>query len=117
MIDDNKLEWSALTTGGFGGFDAWLEEGNSGELSIATNLVNETIRIEDIGFNDIVFENGGIDRRIRIFRLPDENTTNSVSISREITLNKNQDNPLYVRVTQEDGHYVWSSPIYMIDKG
>ena len=84
-------------------------------LSIATNLVNETICIEDIGLNDIVFENGGIDRRIRIFRLPDENTSNSVSISREITLNKNQDNPLYVRVTQEDGHYVWSSPIYLID--
>jgi hypothetical protein len=114
LVDDNKLEWNALTTGGFGGFDAWLENGNSGTLSIATNLINETVRIEDIGLNDIVFENGGIDRRIRIFRLPDENTSNSVSISRKVILNNSKDNPLYVRVTQEDGHYVWSSPVYLI---
>jgi hypothetical protein len=25
------------------------------------------------------------------------------------------DLPVYVRVTQEDGHQAWSSPIYLID--
>jgi hypothetical protein len=31
-----------------------------------------------------------------------------------VTLAPGRDNPLYVRVTQEDGHQAWSSPIYFI---
>jgi hypothetical protein len=34
-------------------------------------------------------------------------------IERRIELQPDGDNPLYVRITQEDGHLVWSSPIYL----
>jgi hypothetical protein len=36
-----------------------------------------------------------------------------VRIEREIPLVDDRDNALYVRVTFEDGHYAWSSPIYL----
>jgi hypothetical protein len=71
------------------------------------------IAIADIGREDIVFDAGGIRRRVRIFRLPDENTHRQVKLSRRIELDAAGDNALYICLTQEDGHLVWSSPVYV----
>jgi Protein of unknown function (DUF3604) len=107
------LAWTALTTGGFGGFDAWLADPRSGRLRIDTALVKCDIAVADIGRDDLVFDAGGIKRRIRIFRLPEENTHRRVKLSRRIALKDKGDNALYVCLTQEDGHLIWSSPIYV----
>jgi hypothetical protein len=107
------LSWEALTTGGFGGFDAWLADARSGTLRIDTALVKCEIAIADIGLNDQVFEAGGLRRRIRVFRLPDENLHRQLYLSRRITLKRSGDNAVYVCLTQEDGHLAWSSPIYV----
>lgn len=110
---DANLRWTALTTGGFGGFDAWLADGQAGTLCIDTPLVKCELPIADIGREDTVFDAGGIQRRIRVFRMPDENPHTGVKLSRRIALKSKGDNALYVRVTQEDGHLIWSSPIYI----
>ena len=107
------LEWTSLTTGGFGGFDAWLTEPDAGSLKIETALVQAEIPVADIGLEDLVFEAGGIARRIRVFRLPDDNPHRTVTLERRITLADDRDNALYVCLVQEDGHLVWSSPIYI----
>jgi hypothetical protein len=108
-----RLDWEALTTGGFGGFDAVLKDRDSGSLRIDTALIQQEIKLQDIGQEELIFENGGIERRIRVFRLPDHNPYNRLKIEREIKLLDDRDNALYVRVTHEDGHYSWSSPIYL----
>ena len=108
-----RVEWAALTTGGFGGFDAILKSPYAGLLEINTHLVKETISIEEIGRDELIFASGGIDRRIRIFRLPDVNPHYQKSLKRQIELVDHRDNALYVRVTHEDGHFTWSSPIYI----
>ena len=107
------LSWAALTTGGFGGFDAWLADARSGTLRIDTPLVKCEVPIADIGREDLVFTAGGIGRAIRLFRLPDENPEHRLHLKRRIKLEPDGDNALYVRLTQEDGHLIWSSPIYV----
>lgn len=107
------VEWAALTTGGFGGFDAWLAEPQAGTLHIDTDLVQAEIAVADIGLEDTIFDAGGLDRRIRLFRLPDENAQRLATIERRVMLRDDRDNAFYVRVTQEDGHFIWSSPIYV----
>ncbi|MBV8168935.1 MAG: DUF3604 domain-containing protein, partial [Alphaproteobacteria bacterium] len=109
-----RLEWQALTTGGFGGFDAWLDEPRAGTLTIDTALVKATIDIASIGLEDQVFEAGGIKRRIRVFRLPDENPARALRLERRVSRRAVGDDALYVCATQEDGHLIWSSPIYLI---
>jgi hypothetical protein len=109
----SRIDWTALTTGGFGGFDALLADPSSGTLEIDTALIKQIINIADIGRDELIFENGGIDRRIRVFRLPDVNPHLAVTLERKIRLVDDRDNALYVRITHEDGHYVWSSPIYL----
>ena len=113
QVSPSRVEWTALTTGGFGGFDCVLRESHFGYLQINTDLVKETVSISDIGLCELKFENGGIDRRIRVFRLPDANATYQASINRVIDLKNNRDNALYTKVTFEDGHAAWSSPIYV----
>jgi hypothetical protein len=113
LTQPNRLEWSALTTGGHGGFYATLAEQNTGSLIIETELVKQEIPVSDITYEDTVFEAGGLGRRIRVFRLPNENQHQCVKIERRITLLKNRDNAIYIRVIQEDGHVIWSSPIYV----
>ena len=107
------VEWTALTTGSFGGFDAWLADGHAGALNIDTALVKAEIPIAEIKRDDIVLDAGGIERRMRVFRMPDENPHIAVAIERRILLDKDTDNALYVKLVQEDGHQIWSSPIYI----
>ncbi len=107
------LSWAALTTGGFGGFDAWLADPLAGTLRIDTALVKAEIAVADIGIEDIRFEAGGIGRRIRVFRLPDDNPHRQLHLTRRVRLRTAGDNALYVCLTQEDGHLAWSSPIYV----
>ncbi|HLX28421.1 MAG TPA: DUF3604 domain-containing protein [Casimicrobiaceae bacterium] len=115
QIAPNELRWSALTTGCFGGFDAWLADASAGTLAIDTALVKTSIDVASIGLEDRIFDAGGIRRRIRVFRLPDENPHRHVDIEREIELDRTHDNALYVCVVQEDGNLAWSSPIYVFE--
>jgi len=113
LKDDTTLAWQALTTGNYGGFDAWLEDGAGGSIDIQTPVVSETVDIGKIGFEDTVFDAGKLGRKLRLFRLPDENPHLEMALEQEITLKDKGDNAIYVRVTQEDGHQAWSSPIYI----
>jgi hypothetical protein len=113
QLAPGKLKWGGLTTGGFAGFDAWLTDSRAGTLKIDTALVKTEIAVADIGIEDRVFANGGIKRQLRVFRLPDENAHTRVQLERRIALTDQGDNALYVCVTQEDGHLIWSSPIYI----
>ena len=112
-VGNDTLKWRALTTGNLGGFDAWLTSENGGNLKLDTPLVQLDVPLSDIGYDDHVFDAGGLDRGVRIFRLPEENSYRTMNLERQIELKDAGDNPLFVRVTQEDGHIAWSSPIYV----
>jgi hypothetical protein len=52
-------------------------------------------------------------RYLKIFRLPTENPHKTMRFSRLIDLKAVGDNPIFIRLTQEDGTLVWTSPIYV----
>lgn len=110
---DSEVAWKAVTTGNFGGVDFTLASPETGRLSISTKHVQFDTAIADIGLEDSTFEAGGLERRIRLYRLPDRMTNCELSLRRTIRLNDDRDTRLFVRVTQEDGHRAWSSPIYL----
>ena len=110
----NELHWKALTTGNIGGFDIILADAYNGTLKIETPLIKAGVPIEDIGFEDEVFDNSGVlPRYLKIFRLPTENPHKTMRFSRLIDLKAVGDNPIFIRLTQEDGTLVWTSPIYV----
>ncbi|MEQ8355249.1 MAG: hypothetical protein RH942_06895 [Kiloniellaceae bacterium] len=111
---DSELAWRALTTGNIGGFDLWVADAYGGTLKIETPLVKCGIPLEEIGLEDEVFDAGGIlPRYLKVFRLPAVNPHRRFSFTRRPDLRPEGDNPIFIRVTQEDGTLAWTSPIYL----
>jgi hypothetical protein len=110
------LSWRSITTGNFSGFDATLREARSGRLAIETPLGRIEVMVADIGYEPLVFEFGGLDRKLTLYRLPDVNPCLDLAIEQVVPLRGDRDNPLYVSVVTEDGHQAWSSPIYAVPK-
>ncbi len=109
----DPVTWNTITTGNFGGFDAWLAAAEDGQLVIDSNHVTGSFPVDDIGLDEVVLDGGGLDRKIRIFRLPQNNDCRELRASVEVDLKATGDNPIWVRVTTEDGFNAWSSPIFI----
>ncbi len=107
------LAWESVTTGNYAGADIVLGQATSGMLHIDTPHCKTALPVDAIGLDDSVFEAGGLGRRVRVFRLPDMNPHRSMTFERDIDVARTGDTPVYVRVTLENGHQAWSSPIYL----
>lgn len=114
--NESTVSWQSITTGNFAGFDAILDESNSGALRIDCRQGSVELPTAEIGLGPKVFDFGGLERKLTVSRLPDENRQRHAVIEHTIAIDKSRDNPLYVCVTTEDGHQAWSSPIYVIPK-
>jgi hypothetical protein len=109
----NCVQFDAITTGNFGGFDVWLSNSSGAEISIESNQGELNLKLEDLGVDDVVLDCGGLERKLKVVRLPDNNPHRELSREIEINLNASKDNPLWVCVTTEDGFQAWSSPIFI----
>ncbi len=109
----DSVVWETLTTGNFGGFDAYLNGDTGDRLRVASNHGDLERPLADIGLEDEILEAGGLERRIRVFRLPDVNPHREMTRTLTVPVKPDGDNPLWVCVTTEDGFQAWSSPIYI----
>lgn len=109
----DAMAFHAITTGNFGGFDVWLDQVENGQVEIACNHVNATVPFADVGYEDTTYDAGGLDRKIRLFRLPDANPHLELTGAVTVPLKNSGDNQLWVAVTTEDGFQAWSSPIFI----
>lgn len=110
---DYEIVWDTNTTGNFAGFDIWLDDATSGRMVLETNYVNATLPLEEIGLEDTVFDTGGLKRELKIFRMPQTNRSCELRGTITVPLKAKGDNPLWVRVTTDNGYNAWSSPIYI----
>jgi hypothetical protein len=109
------LAWSSVTTGNLAGIDLWLDQAHRGSLSIETNVVSGTVDIAALTDNTIAFDGGGLCRQLSVYRLPEADFSRHVILEHEVSFAGGRDLPIYLRVTQADGHQAWSSPIYLIE--
>jgi hypothetical protein len=108
------LTWTSVTTGNLAGIDLWLDEARRGRLRLDTNVVSGEIDLATLADDTVAFDGGGLGRRIAVYRLPEEDWSRRLAIDHVATFPGGADLPVYVRVTQSDGHQAWSSPIYLI---
>ncbi|MDH3660879.1 MAG: DUF3604 domain-containing protein [Alphaproteobacteria bacterium] len=111
--DQHSASWKAVTTGNFGGFDLWLEDRKAGRLAIRTQHVETDLDIAAIGQEELVFDAGGLERALKVYRLPERLHESRMTHRMPIKVGAEGDTRPFVRVTQIDGHRAWSSPIYL----
>jgi hypothetical protein len=111
--DASTVTWKAVTTGTYGAIDLWLETAAAGRLAFRTAPVSGAAAIADLGVEPLAFAAGGLERAVLLQRLPDAMSDRRIELRRKVGLRATGDTRLYVRVQQEDGHRMWSSPIYL----
>jgi len=109
------LAWTSVTTGNLAGIDLWLDEPARGALRVETNIVSGEIDLSALRDDVVSHEGGGLGRRLSVYRLPEADWSNRVTLDHTVTFAGGADLPVYLRVTQADGHQAWTSPIYLIE--
>jgi hypothetical protein len=108
-----ELSWSSVTTGNLAGIDLWLEA-DGGTLGIETNVVSGNVELAPLADQRLVFDGGGLGRQISVYRLPEHDWARRIAVDHAVRFPGGADLPVYLRITQADGHQAWSSPIYLI---
>jgi len=109
------LAWTSVTTGNLAGIDLWLAEAARGMLRIETNIVSSAIDLAALRDDVVSHDGGGLGRRLSVYRLPEDKWSSHVTLDHTVTFAGGADLPVYLRVTQADGHQAWTSPIYLIE--
>jgi hypothetical protein len=109
----DRISWKAVTTGNYGGLDLWLAQPQAGRLAFTTAPISGEIAIAELGVDERVFPAGGLERAIKLQRLPARLSARRLSLKRKLAVRRGGDTRFFVRVQQEDGHRIWSSPIYL----
>ena len=114
QVGTDEVAWRCVTTGGFSAIDVWLDQAERGVLRLRTSEVDADLELAEIGLADTRLDAGGLYKAVRVFRLPDENATRSMTLRRRVRRRRDADTRLYACVTLENGHQAWPSPIYLI---
>jgi hypothetical protein len=113
-VAKNHLAWQSVTTGGVAGVIVTLDKPDAGLIRIETLQRNVECAINTIGLQPRVWQCGGLQKVIEVYRLPDQPSSCEFSFSLPLTGLHEGDNPIYVRIVQEDGHMAWTSPVYLV---
>jgi len=108
------LAWTSVTTGNLAGIDLWLDAAARGTLRIETDIVSGTIDLAALRDDVVSLDGGGLGRRLSVYRLPEAEWSRRVTLDHDVSFSGGADLPVYLRVTQADGHQAWTSPIYLI---
>jgi hypothetical protein len=114
-VPETALAWTSVTTGNLAGIDLWLEQADQGTIDVETNVASGKVDLAELRDGTCTFDGGGLGRQLSVYRLPEADWTRKVDIGHSVSFAGGADLPVYVRVTQADGHQAWSSPIYLID--
>jgi len=75
---------------------------------------DDVVDLAALGDSVVAFDGGGLGRKLAVYRLPETDWSRRLTLAHEVAFPGGADLPVYVRVTQADGHQAWSSPIYLI---
>ena len=111
---DNVLEWSSITTGGLSGIILTLTDAAAGTLQLATEQCDVCCPLEGLGVEPRSWDCGGLEKKLEVYRLPADPPPCEFSFEFALDDLHDDDNPIYIRVMQEDGHMAWTSPVYLM---
>ena len=114
LVRPTTLKWNSVTTGGGCGVILTLARGKGGAVRFETNQKKLTCNLDTIKDRPKTWKCGGLEKRVEIRRLADSGGEYELSFSLPLKKLNPGDNPIYIRVTQEDGHAAWTSPVFAV---
>ena len=110
----STVTWESITIGGLTGLILDLEKPHAGRIEIQTRQRQCACDMSAIARKPRVYRAGGLRKQIELYRLPDPACANrEATFTLRLRRLRAGDNPIYVKVVQQDGHMAWSSPVYV----
>ncbi len=109
----NRVRFDQVTSGNYAGVDLTLDAGVA-TLNVRTNHVSGQVALEHVGIEDVALDAGGLERQVVIRRMPDQLTSQALSVEIELSDTEMSGEAYWVRITTSDGHQAWSSPVYFL---
>lgn len=112
--DGSSADLETVTTGNRSGMDLTLSDALGGKLRLRTDLGPIEVDLATFGTQAIAELTGeGLGRRISLQRLPKTLRETRAKGSFTVPLTAASERKLYLRVTQDNGHTAWTSPLYL----
>jgi uncharacterized protein DUF3604 len=117
LKDQQIVTWKSITTGGLSGIIIELDDTEKGTIEVKTKQAEYAGKVDDIGVNPTVITAGGLEKRLAVSRLPKPGLSRNIAEKVILQEPEGSEDPIFVKIVQEDGHMAWSSPIYIQKPG
>ena len=118
--DEREIRWASETAGDWDGVVVEVEGPETAALRFASGPVTFGFTPRELAGGPLVVEAGGVGQRVEVERDPGPEQPRTVDFSCEVpplhsdSASTLDARPAYVvRITQQDGHVAWSSPIFL----
>jgi hypothetical protein len=113
LISNQTLRFTSVTSGDIDGFELTLTNLEGAALTFASQNVSFACTGQELLAGRIEQKAGGINGLVEVFQTPVlSNRDVSVTFT-DHSAHKGQVHAYWVKVTQNDGHMAWSSPMYI----
>jgi hypothetical protein len=112
--DAHHVRWASETGGDWDGIVVDLEGSDEASLTFASGPATFTFTPRQVRDAPLIVDAGGVGQQVWIERDPGADQPRAVALSFRDRPPATGRHPYYVRVTQQDGHVAWSSPIFVV---
>ena len=109
-VNSQAVQWRSETAGDWDGVVVEIEGTSDTRLRFETAPATFSLPLGDL---PIIHDAGGIGQQVRIEPDPGPKAPREVRFQYQDDAPPAGRHPYFVRVTQQDGHMAWSSPIYV----
>jgi len=110
---ESEVHWRSRTCGDADGVILHVATAWEGTLAFSSAIAAFELRLRDLQDEPFVVEAGGLGLRVVVEATPDTNGSKDMDFTWTDTEAAEGEQAYWVRVTQEDGHKAWSSPIFV----
>lgn len=111
-ITPQAVRWRSETAGDWDGVVVDVEGTAATLLHFETEPATFSLAVSDLARGPFVHDAGGVGQQVRIEPDPGPEAPREVRFRVQVAPPSGR-HPYFVRVTQQDGHMAWSSPIYI----
>jgi hypothetical protein len=112
QVGDSRIQWQSITTGGIAGVVLTLSNPDAARIAFNSVQATFTVQVADLRREKFVKNCGGLSKHVALYMLPATPPDEDMDVEFRIAKLASGDNPLFVKICQEDGHMAWTSPVY-----
>ena len=117
IINNKKLKWNSFTTGTAKGVLLTMEKSARGRIHFETSAAILDIDLGKIGLKPLIWDLGFLEKSVRVDRLPDKLNPREFAFQLPISGLKDGDNPIFIRLVQEDGQKACQVLFFLSNSG